>query len=78
MNEKSYTELMKISAMKKSHLKEAFIQDLYIDMLLTEVLLTSEKEKLQKKIDEAIDSRDKPTFLRLSKQFTQLSKRFGT
>lgn len=78
MKEKSYTELMKIGAMKNQHLKEAFVQDLYIEMLLTEILLTSEKEKLLKKIDEAIDTRDKPKFLLLSKQYSQLTKRFGT
>lgn len=78
MKEKSYTELMKISAMKKKELKEAFVQNLYIEMLLTEVLLTSEKEKLQKQIDDAIDRKDKPAFMHLSKQYAQLTKRFGT
>lgn len=77
MNEKSYTELMKIGAMKR-HKKENFIQDLYIDMLLSEIQLTVEKEKLLTKIDLAIDHRDKKSFLHLSRQLTELNKRFGT
>lgn len=48
MNEKSYTELMKIGAMKRQR-KENFVQDLYIDMLLSEIQLNVEREKLLKK-----------------------------
>jgi uncharacterized protein YpiB (UPF0302 family) len=77
MNEKSYTELMKIGAMKRQR-KENFVQDLYIDMLLTEIQLNVEKEKLLKKIDSAIDHRDKNHFYRLSKQLVELNKRLGT
>ncbi len=77
MNEKSYTELMKIGAMKRQR-KENFVQDLYIDMLLSEIQLTVEKEKLQKKIDVAIDHRDRKNFQLLSKQLIEINKRFGT
>ncbi|MFP7295732.1 IDEAL domain-containing protein [Neobacillus niacini] len=77
MNEKSYTELMKIGAMKRQR-KENFVQDLYIDMLLLEIQLTVEKEKLLKRIDSAIDHRDKKNFYHLSKQLIEITKRFGT
>ena len=73
MNDKSYTELMKISAMNRNQAKENFIQDLYIEILLAEIQLTSEKEKLVKKIDNAIDNNDKETFLLLSKEFMSLT-----
>ncbi|MED3551489.1 IDEAL domain-containing protein [Cytobacillus praedii] len=78
MNEKSYTELMKKSAMKKKQLKESFVLDLYIDMLLSEILLKKEKAKLMEKIDEAIDTENKRAFNSLSKQYLELTKRFGT
>lgn len=78
MKDKSYTELMKISAMNRNQAKENFIQNLYIEILLAEIQLTSEKEKLVKKIDNAIDNNDKETFLLLSKEFIELTKRFGT
>ncbi len=77
MNEKSYTELMKIGAMKRQK-KENYVQDLYIEMLLAEVQLNIEKEKLLKKIDCAIDHRDKKAFFLLSGQLRELNKRFGT
>jgi uncharacterized protein YpiB (UPF0302 family) len=78
LKDKSYTELMKISAMNRSQAKENFIQNLYIDMLLVEIQLVSEKEKLVKKIDHAIDHNDKETFMLLAKKFIELNKRFGT
>ncbi|MBO0961260.1 IDEAL domain-containing protein [Neobacillus sp. MM2021_6] len=78
MNEKSYTELMKLGAMKRNRMKENFVQDLYIDMLLSEIQLTIEKEKLLRKIDLAIDTRDKRSFLLLSDKLKDINKRFGT
>lgn len=78
MKDKSYTELMKISAMNRSQAKENFIQNLYIEMLLVEIQLNAEKEKLIEKIDKAIDHNDKETFLLLSQKFIELNKRFGS
>ncbi|MCQ6281014.1 IDEAL domain-containing protein [Bacillus sp. EB600] len=78
MKDKSYTELMKISAMNRNQAKENFIQNLYIEIMLAEIQLTLEKEKLVKRIDNAIDDNDKETFLLLSKEFIELTKRFGT
>jgi len=77
MNDKSYTELMKIGAMKRQR-KENYIQDLYIDMLLSEIQLKFEKEKLVRRIDAAIDHRDKKTFYELASELRELNKRFGT
>ncbi|EKN70274.1 hypothetical protein BABA_06296 [Neobacillus bataviensis LMG 21833] len=78
MNEKSYTELMKLGAMKRNRMKENFVQDLYIDMLLSEIQLKVEKEKLLRKIDMAIDTRDKRSFFLLSNKLKDINKRFGT
>ncbi|MGG0719174.1 IDEAL domain-containing protein [Robertmurraya massiliosenegalensis] len=78
MKEKSYTELMKSGAMNPKRAKEAFMLNLYVDMILSEALLKSEKEKLSLQIDQAIDKKDKKTFLKLSTQYIELNQRFGT
>ncbi|XJZ28127.1 IDEAL domain-containing protein [Bacillota bacterium Lsc_1132] len=78
MKEKSYTELMKLSAMNRNQDKDHLIQNLYIEMFLTEIQLTAEKEKLTKEIDAAIDQQDRTAFLELSLKFRELHKRFGT
>jgi uncharacterized protein YpiB (UPF0302 family) len=78
MKDKSYSNLMKSGAMSRQAEKELFVQNLYIEMLLREIQLKSEKEKLQKKIDSAIDLRNKETFMHLSKQLNELNTRFGT
>ncbi|WML49634.1 IDEAL domain-containing protein [Neobacillus sp. PS3-34] len=78
MNEKSYTDLMKIGAMNRIQAKEAFVRNLYIEMLISEIQLTTEKEKLMKKIDQAIDMKDKSQFMLLSGQLVEINKRFGT
>ncbi|WP_442599109.1 IDEAL domain-containing protein [Neobacillus sp. D3-1R] len=78
MKDKSYSNLMKTGAMNRQLEKEAFVQNLYIEMFLREIQLNSEKEKLQKQIDAAIDQRQKDVFMKLSKQLNELNKRFGT
>lgn len=78
MKEKSYAELMKIAAMKRNHKKENFVQDLYIEMLLSEIQLKVEREKLLRKIDLAIDCRDKKSFHLLTSQLKEVTKKFGT
>lgn len=78
MKEKSYSNLMKSGAMNRQLEKETFVQNLYIEMFLREIQLKSEKEKLQQKIDAAIDLRQKDLFMQLSKQLNELNKRFGT
>jgi len=78
MNEKSYTELMKKSAMKRKRRKEAYVLELYIDMLLSEIIMNIEKEELLGKIDSAIDEGNKEEFFHLSSQYKDLMERFGT
>ena len=78
MKDHSYTELTKSNAMNKKKLKEGYMLDLYIDMFLAEILLKAEKEKLINKIDAAIDERNQKSFMELSNQYKELSKRFGT
>lgn len=78
MNEKSYTELMKTSAMNRTKSKEHFVQNLYIDMMLEEICLKAEKERLLIKIDQAIDSRNKEQFIELTNQLKEINKKFGT
>lgn len=78
MREQSNTELMKSGAMNRKRSKEAYVLNLYIDMILSEALLKSEKEKLSKRIDKAIDEQDKKTFLQLATKYKELNKKFGT
>ncbi|MDQ0153796.1 IDEAL domain-containing protein [Robertmurraya andreesenii] len=78
MKENSYTELMKSGAMNRKRAKEAYVLNLYIDMILSEALLKSEKEKLLKRIDKAIDEQDEGSFLKLSRSYRELNKKFGT
>jgi uncharacterized protein YpiB (UPF0302 family) len=78
MKDHSYTELTKSNSMNKKKLKEGYMLDLYIDMFLAEILLKAEKEKLINKIDAAIDERNQKSFMELSAQYKELSKRFGT
>jgi uncharacterized protein YpiB (UPF0302 family) len=78
MKDKSYSNLMKSGAMNRQNEKEAFVQNLYIEMILGEIQLRAEKEKLQKRIDVAIDQRNKESFMQLSTQLNELNKRFGT
>ena len=77
MNEKSYTELMKIGAMERQKQKESLALDRYIDTLLSEILLKEEKKKLLQRIDDALDRGDKDTFLHLSDQYKKLTEQFG-
>lgn len=77
MKEKSYTELMKISAMKRNQMKENYVRDLYIEMLLTEIQLNIQKEKLLQKIDSAIDRRDRNAFMILSGKLKEITKQYG-
>ena len=78
MKDHSYKELTKSNAMNKKKLKEGYMLDLYIEMFLAEILLKAEKEKLINKIDKAIDERNQKSFMELSNQYKELSKRFGT
>ena len=76
MKENSYTDFMKSSLTNKN--KHDFVQQLYIEMLLSELLWKSEKEKLFIEIDLALDEQDKESFMKLSAQYQELCKRYGT
>lgn len=77
MKERAHSELMKSGAKKRNKDKSSNMLEIYIDMLLSEALLNYEKEKLTKRIDQAIDERDEKAFIVLSKQFIELNRRFG-
>jgi uncharacterized protein YpiB (UPF0302 family) len=77
MKEKSYAESMKKNALNRKQLKDTYVLHLYIEMLLSEVQLISEKEKLAKKIDQALDDRNKALFTQLSGEYKELNERFG-
>ncbi|WP_409974385.1 IDEAL domain-containing protein, partial [Bacillus sp. Bva_UNVM-123] len=62
----------------KKRRKEAYVLELYIDILLSEILMNIEKEQLIKKIDAAIDEGNKQVFMDLSKQYKELTRRYGT
>jgi uncharacterized protein YpiB (UPF0302 family) len=78
MKDKSYTDLMKSSAMNRQSEKEGYVQNLYIEMFLREIQLRAKKEKLQQRIDAAIDKRNKEVFMKLSTELNELNKCFGT
>ncbi len=70
--------MMKASAMNKNKQKETFMQDLFIEMMIHESILKLEKEKLLKKIDEALDMKNHELFNELSKEMKTLMKKFGS
>ena len=76
-NEKSYSELVKAHANKKSK-TSATIQDILIEMIINESILTYRRENLEKQIDDALDTKNKLLFLKLSTEMNQLLKQFGT
>lgn len=78
MKDNSNTEIIKSNNVKQKKLKEGYMLDLYIEMFLAEIMLKSEKEKLLKKIDLAIDESNRKKFMELSHQYKELNKRFGT
>lgn len=78
MKDNSYSELMKAAVMNRQKAEKQFVLDLYIDMVINEAILKREKEKLARKIDQAIDDGDKEAFMNLSIQYKQLKCKFGT
>ncbi|WP_075981510.1 IDEAL domain-containing protein [Bacillus massilinigeriensis] len=78
MKEKSHSGPVKAATMKNQKSRESYVLDLYIEMLLSEIQLHSEKEKLLKKIDKALDDYNRETFNQLAKEYKELIRRFGT
>lgn len=66
---KSYTELMKARSSKAS---ENYMLGVYVQMVLDEALFNYRKNKLEEKINDALDRLDKEMFLKLSEEYAQL------
>jgi IDEAL domain len=77
-NKKSYTEMMKASAMTRKRNAEKNVMEIYIDMLLNEIILTSQKAKLLEDIDAALDHGDESLFLKLTEELKEINIRYGS
>ncbi|USK76107.1 IDEAL domain-containing protein [Peribacillus frigoritolerans] len=75
-NEKSYSETVKSLSMSEMK-NDAVVQEMLIDMIIQEAVLTTKKNILAKQIDEALDMKNKPLFLKLSSEMNVLLKQFG-
>ncbi|WRP08058.1 IDEAL domain-containing protein [Rossellomorea aquimaris] len=76
-NKKSYTEMMKASAMTRKKAAERSVMEIYIDMVLHESILMTRKTKLLTDIDAALDKKNKPLFMKLSKELNDLNLSYG-
>lgn len=77
-NKKSYTEMMKASAMTRKRNGEKNVMEIYVDMLLNEIILASQKTKLLEDIDAALDHRDESLFLKLTEELKEINIRYGS
>jgi uncharacterized protein YpiB (UPF0302 family) len=75
-NEKSYSESVKSLSMSEMK-NDAVVQEMLIDMIIQEAVLTTKKNLLAKQIDDAMDMKNKPLFLKLSSEMNVLLKQFG-
>jgi len=75
-NEKSYSESVKSLSMSEMK-NDAVVQEMLIDMIIQEAVLTTKKNLLAKQIDDALDMKNKPLFLKLSSEMNVLLKQFG-
>ncbi|QQZ08270.1 IDEAL domain-containing protein [Heyndrickxia vini] len=73
----SYTEMVNAYAMTQIK-NEKFMAEIYAEMILNELLLTRRKEVIVKKIDLALDCKDKRAFLLLTDELKELEKQFGS
>jgi uncharacterized protein YpiB (UPF0302 family) len=76
-NKKSYTEMMKASAMTRKRNAERNVLEIYIDMLLYESILTTEKTKLLEDIDAALDCKNEMLFMKLTEELKEVNIRYG-
>lgn len=74
-HEKSYTEMMKSLAHSKRDADVKKILHIYIDMVIDEAIFLHQKETLEKKIDNALDMRDKQKFESLSTKYRLLMEK---
>ncbi|WP_411739649.1 IDEAL domain-containing protein [Peribacillus sp. S4] len=75
-NEKSYSESVKSLSMSEMK-NDAVVQEMLIDMIIQEAVLSTKKNLLAKQIDDALDMKNKPLFLKLSSEMNVLLKQFG-
>ncbi|MCQ6267794.1 IDEAL domain-containing protein [Fictibacillus sp. WQ 8-8] len=68
---RSYTEIMK-SVNTQNKPNDFSILDMYIQMILDELMFIRQLRLLEEKINDALESKDKPLFLELSGQYAQL------
>jgi uncharacterized protein YpiB (UPF0302 family) len=73
-NEKSYTEIMKTRTISKKKNEQKTMLDVYIQMILDEALYNRKRDLLENQINKAIDTRDIPLFMELSKEYQELAK----
>ncbi|GAA0314255.1 hypothetical protein GCM10008967_00960 [Bacillus carboniphilus] len=71
---KSYSELMKASAMSRQRQKEHYVLDLYIESLFFESFLQFHSDRLMYEIDEALVRGDVSTFQSKAKEYTEIQK----
>mgnify|MGYP001374527151 FL=1 len=72
INESSYKENMKKSAVEKQEKDHAFMLDVFSQMVIDELVVKLERQKLLEDIDRALDKRDEKLFYRLSKQYKEM------
>lgn len=64
----SYTEIMKSRNMKNVP-SEQPVLDMYIQMILDEALFNRKKALLEERINDALDTKNKTVFMKLSKEY---------
>ncbi len=69
----SYTEIMK-SRNTKNVPSEQPVLDMYIQMILDEALFNRKKALLEERINDALDTKNKQVFMKLSEEYRGLRK----
>jgi uncharacterized protein YpiB (UPF0302 family) len=70
----SYTEIMKSRNTMKNVPSEHPVLDMYIQMVLDEALFNRKKALLEERINDALDTKNKTVFMKLSKEYKVLRK----
>ena len=73
-HEKANTDIVKAVDVT---VDQGTMEDVLMDMMIYEAQLTHAHMKLKEKIDQALDNRDKETFMKLSGELIELEKNFG-
>lgn len=71
-NRKSYADQKKSNGLDLSNNEGNYVLDVYIQMIIDEALFNYQKDFLQKKIDDALDSKDQLQFYLLTEQYKKL------